>query len=197
MGSVFTPWRPCLSTSHAALIRPLRFSVSKRGFGNNASEPNEEELKKARQWLKTFSTSTIPRDIGVMTYSRSSGPGGQNVNKLNSKATLQVPLKHLHPILPRILHQDLQNSRYMAERSNSLVINSDESRKRSDNMESCYVKLYTLIQTIAKTTIPGETSQYQIDRVKGLKHAENESRLKHKKLKSSKKSSRRGSKYDE
>jgi hypothetical protein len=30
------------------------------------------------------------------------------------------------------------------------------------------VKLYTLIQTIAKTAIPGETSQDQIDRVKGL-----------------------------
>lgn len=88
--------------------------------------------------------------------------------RLNSKATLQVPLKHLHPILPPILHQGLQNSRYMAERSSSLVINSDESRKRSDNVESCYVKLYTLIQTIAKTAIPGETSQDQIDRVKGL-----------------------------
>jgi hypothetical protein len=90
MGSIFTPWRPCLNTSHAALTRPLRFSVSKRAFGNNASEPDEEELKKARQWLKTFSASTIPRDIGIMTYSRSSGPGGQNVNKYVDATFIQI-----------------------------------------------------------------------------------------------------------
>lgn len=88
MGSVFAQWRPCLSASHT-LLRPLRFSVSKRAFGTD-SKPDEEELKKAREWLKDFSTSSIPRDIGSMTYSRSSGPGGQNVNKYVDAIFIQV-----------------------------------------------------------------------------------------------------------
>ena len=90
------------------------------------------------------------------------------ISRLNSKATLQVPLHSLHAILPRIFHQELNTSRYAAERSSSIVIQSDESRKRSDNVEACYLKLYNLIQSIAKTTIPGETSEDQVERVKGL-----------------------------
>jgi hypothetical protein len=35
----------------------------------------------ARDWLKSLSSKTIPRHICEVSFSRSSGPGGQNVNK--------------------------------------------------------------------------------------------------------------------
>jgi hypothetical protein len=42
---------------------------------------DEEELRAARSWLADFTVDTIPRSVGDVSFSRSSGPGGQNVNK--------------------------------------------------------------------------------------------------------------------
>ncbi|KAF9251195.1 hypothetical protein DTO013E5_1794 [Penicillium roqueforti] len=140
---------------------------------------------------------TIPRNICELSFSRSSGPGGQNVNKVNSKATLKVPLDALLPLVPRLIHRPLRTSRYAAERAQCLIIQSDEERKQSSNVESCFDKLYQLLQSSAKEVIPGETSQEQRNRVQKLQRAQNEGRIKDKKQHSDKKSSRRGSKYDD
>lgn len=44
-------------------------------------EADKEKIAAAREWLQKFNAETIPRNIGDVTFSRSSGPGGQNVNK--------------------------------------------------------------------------------------------------------------------
>ncbi|KAJ5773572.1 hypothetical protein N7457_008468 [Penicillium paradoxum] len=174
-------------------IHCLRGLTSIRRF---ASE-GQQDLQLARDWLKALNSKTIPRNICEVSFSRSSGPGGQNVNKVNSKATLKVPLESLLPLVPRLIHQSLRTSRYAAERAQCLVIQSDEERKQSNNVESCFDKLYQLLQSSAKEVIPGETSQAQRTRVQKLQRAQNESRIKDKKQHSDKKSSRRGSKYDD
>jgi peptidyl-tRNA hydrolase ICT1 len=48
-----------------------------------AAEPDEKDLTAAREWLNKFNskTVTVPRDICEISFSRSGGPGGQNVNK--------------------------------------------------------------------------------------------------------------------
>ncbi|PYI24965.1 hypothetical protein BP00DRAFT_452573 [Aspergillus indologenus CBS 114.80] len=189
-------------------------TVAKRPFASRRSagirdedQVSEDDLSAARQWLASFSSKTIPRDICEVSFSRSGGPGGQNVNKsvpalkagssrVNSKATLRVSLDSLLPLVPRILHSPLQATHYIAPRTRSLVIQSDESRKRNENVESCYDKLHQLIKRTAMDAIPGETSQEQKDRVQKLQKTANEARIKSKKFLSSKKSSRRGSKDD-
>lgn len=46
------------------------------------SSASEEELKAARAWLAKLHAESIPlKSIGELSFSRSSGPGGQNVNK--------------------------------------------------------------------------------------------------------------------
>src|SRR5436190_8471033 len=45
------------------------------------TEPSDEDLKAARIWLDHLSSKTVPRSICDISYCRSSGPGGQNVNK--------------------------------------------------------------------------------------------------------------------
>ncbi|GFN19805.1 peptidyl-tRNA hydrolase domain protein [Aspergillus tubingensis] len=159
---------------------------------------SDHHLTAAREWVARLNSKaiTIPRDICEISFSRSSGPGGQNVNKVNSKATLRVPLKSLLPFVPQLLHAPLQASRYVAAKSQFLVIQSDESRRQTANVEACYDKLHQLLKSIAEDTIPGETSQEQRDKVQKLKKAANEARIKSKKMHSSKKSSRRGS-YDD
>ena len=41
----------------------------------------EAEITAARKWLSEFTPSLIPKDACEISYARSSGPGGQNVNK--------------------------------------------------------------------------------------------------------------------
>ncbi|KAL1975616.1 hypothetical protein VTN31DRAFT_4008 [Thermomyces dupontii] len=160
-------------------------------------DATEADLREAREWLAGFSPKSIPRNICEISFSRSSGPGGQNVNKVNTKATLRIPLSSLLPLVPSILHQELRSCRYVATRTDSIVIQSDESRKQSSNVESCFEKLHQLIEETARAVIPGETSEEQREKVKKLQKAEKEARLKAKKLHSSKKASRRSSKYDD
>lgn len=68
-----------------------RAFASRRAAANNnnlsidhtTAELDEKDLTAAREWLTKFisKTVTIPRDICEISFSRSGGPGGQNVNK--------------------------------------------------------------------------------------------------------------------
>lgn len=58
---------------HVAIL-PLRRHWSQ-------SSASDQEIEQARKWLANFDADTIPRSICDVSFSRSSGPGGQNVNK--------------------------------------------------------------------------------------------------------------------
>lgn len=65
---------PKLTTQHILL--------QKRGINDVADQNVEEhDIEAAREWLKNFNTKTIPESITSVSFSRSSGPGGQKVNK--------------------------------------------------------------------------------------------------------------------
>lgn len=73
---------------------PTFFCLSRRSFASRrAAAPaddhdqkqdqgqNSEELATARHWLSKLDAQTIPRHLCGISFSRSGGPGGQNVNK--------------------------------------------------------------------------------------------------------------------
>jgi peptidyl-tRNA hydrolase ICT1 len=101
-----------------------------------------------------------------------------------------VPLDRLLPHVPILLHAGIKSSRYVADKSASLLIQSDVSRKQAQNKDTCFRKLHELLVEIGRQTVPGETSEDQNARVKVLKRVENEARLRSKKQASNKKSSR-------
>jgi peptidyl-tRNA hydrolase ICT1 len=101
-----------------------------------------------------------------------------------------VPIAQLLPRLPAALHKPILASRYYAENSSSLLIQADESRKAQANKDTCYRKLNELILDVYKHSVPGETTVEQKEKVQRLQKAENESRLRRKKLQSNKKQSR-------
>ncbi len=88
----------------------------------------------------------IPDDQLRWTYARSGGPGGQNVNKVNSKATLRwTPPADF--MAPAAWNRFLKLAgRYLTE-SGEVVIASDEYRDQLRNIERSREKLRALILT--------------------------------------------------
>ncbi|KAF2768510.1 hypothetical protein EJ03DRAFT_328171 [Teratosphaeria nubilosa] len=180
----------------------LRYLVLSRPFGatsrlrsyatKRGGDASEEELDAARKWLAKLDPDTIPRNICDISFSRSSGPGGQNVNKVSSKATLRIPLEPLLSQIPPLLHPAIKSSRYSAGKSNELVIQADDARKQNDNVNSCFKRLHELIVEAGRAAVPGETSQGQKERVEMLQKAEAAGRRRMKEFQSKKKSARRG-----
>ncbi|RVD84543.1 uncharacterized protein DFL_006289 [Arthrobotrys flagrans] len=132
---------------------------------------DEEDLDWARSWISEANVNKkiakLPPSIGVITFSRSSGPGGQNVNKVNSKATLRVPLDKLGLHIPRVFFEALKSkgSKYLTD-GGDMVISSDSCRSQLTNTKDCWAKLYQAV--INSVRIPGKTSQGQRKRVKRL-----------------------------
>ena len=93
---------------------------------------NKEDLI---NWIESNAT---------VSHSRSSGPGGQNVNKVNTKVTLRVPLNRL-PVQEAELERIKAG---LAGRNNSdgeLVILSDETRSQLRNRELAVIRTAALI----------------------------------------------------
>lgn len=111
---------------------------------------------------------------------------------MSSKATLRVPISSLLQHIPKPLHQSINDSRYRAAKSNDIVIQADEARKQTDNVNACFRKLHELIVQAGRENVPGETSPEQMKRVEQLQKAEAAGRRKMKEFQSKKKSARRG-----
>lgn len=88
--------------------------------------------------------------------------------RVNSKATARFQMRDLTPLVPSIIHQQLQKSQYYAPNSQTLVIQADDSRKQSDNVDQCFRRLRDLILAAGKSVVKGETSPEQKARVKQL-----------------------------
>ncbi|KAF2857817.1 peptidyl-tRNA hydrolase domain protein [Piedraia hortae CBS 480.64] len=157
----------------------------------------DEDLCAARHWFSAFNKDTIPRRIGNLSFARSSGPGGQNVNKVSSKATLRIPLYTLFAHVPPLLHPLIKSSRYYAQRSNEIIVQADESRKQSENIEICFEKLHNMLLQSGREAIPRKTSPEKAKRVEVLQKIEVSRRKKSKQHHSMKKASRKTCRFDD
>jgi ribosome-associated protein len=84
------------------------------------------------------------------TFVRSSGPGGQNVNKVNSKAVLRWAVGK-SPSLPEDVRARFLKtySRRINDRG-ELVLNSQRYRDQSRNIDDCIERLRELIRAVAR-----------------------------------------------
>jgi ribosome-associated protein len=101
------------------------------------------------QTLRINNRFGILRSEISLSFVRSSGPGGQNVNKVNSKVQLRWSVTGSRS-LPEDVRQRLL-SRY-ARRINDrgeLVLSSQRSRDQSKNIDDCLAKLRELVLTVA------------------------------------------------
>jgi ribosome-associated protein len=89
----------------------------------------------------------LPSNALDFNFVRSSGPGGQNVNKLNTKAQLTVLFKDLRPHLPDAVLKRLKSiaGSQFHENPDRLVLESQESRSQRGNRQDTLDKLRELI----------------------------------------------------
>jgi len=107
------------------------------------------EALDSKRHLVVTPTWSIPVDEFRFTYSRSGGPGGQNVNKVNSKATLRWQA-HGSPSLSSDLWDRLRKrfARRLTEQG-ELLVSSQRFRDAGRNASDCLEKLRRLLLEIA------------------------------------------------
>jgi ribosome-associated protein len=89
---------------------------------------------------------TIPAEALQWQFVRSSGPGGQHVNRTSSKAVLRFDARH-SPHLPEAVRRRLlEREQARLTREGMLVITSQRHREQPQNVADCLAKLSALIE---------------------------------------------------
>ncbi|MDR1099816.1 MAG: aminoacyl-tRNA hydrolase [Treponema sp.] len=86
----------------------------------------------------------------VVSYSRSGGPGGQNVNKLNTKVTLRVRLADLEGLSGEELDRLREKLASRISGEGELVIAAEEERSQRINRERAFFRTEALIVSAAR-----------------------------------------------
>lgn len=173
------------SASRPASLRSLSMTASRHN-SDASQDHDEEEMKERRRWVASFSDLSLRRSDFSVTFSRSSGPGGQNVNKLNTKANVRLDLSQtsshapdsLDPAHPRKwLTRDLvsriaKKSPYYVASDHSLLVTSMRHRTQEANVQDALEKLHAHLLELAGEGLVGETSKEQRERVRRLENAE-------------------------
>jgi ribosome-associated protein len=115
------------------------------------------------------------------SFARGSGPGGQNVNKVSTRAELRIAVNDIIGMHPEAVDRLRQFAGKRLNREDEIVIHAGEHRSQRDNREACLVRLRELIAKaiviprIRRKTKPSRGSKerrLQSKRVTGEKKAQ-------------------------
>lgn len=86
-----------LSNNLYPILQPNLVACFSTRSTSSSSSPSftPADIQYAQSWLNNLSRNSLPPDSQFsVSYARSSGPGGQNVNKVSTKATLKLDQKY-------------------------------------------------------------------------------------------------------
>ena len=118
-----------------------------------------------------------------ISFSKSSGPGGQNVNKSNTKARVAWNLFETKSLPTEIAHKIIWQNLSRVTKDGVLIVDSDKFREQRRNLQECFVKIISICRKAAK----GEKRRVPTKPTQGS----DEKRLNSKKQRSQKKKRRR------
>lgn len=96
----------------------------------------------------------IPLQEFDLSFARSGGPGGQNVNKVASKATLRWAVKDSPSLPPGIKERFISKYSSRLSSDGELIIVSQRFRDQKKNIDDCFDKLRSMIEHVVLPPIP-------------------------------------------
>src|SRR5437867_752487 len=91
----------------------------------------------------------IPLDEFRFSFARSSGPGGQNVNKLNTKAVLRWPITSSPSLSEDVRQRFIMQFRSRVTAEGDLVLSGQQYREQSRNVHDCLEKLRAMLVSVS------------------------------------------------
>lgn len=134
-------------------------------------------------------SSDIPLDRLSISYCRSSGPGGQNVNKVNSKAEVRFHLASADWIAEPVRQKIALTHKNKINKAGELVLTSESSRYQFRNLAECLQKIRDMIAKASQVPKEPSKEDAQLQRLRIEKM--NRERLRQKRINSTIKTSRR------
>ena len=98
--------------------------------------------------LTVNSKIKVPLKEFEFSFSRSSGPGGQNVNKLNTKALLRWHIRSTKSLPPGVRERFIQKYKRRITTDGDILITSQRFRDQGRNVADCLSKLRDMILTV-------------------------------------------------
>ena len=96
---------------------------------------------------------SYPKSRLQVRYSRSGGPGGQNVNKVETKVEIRLALADLD-VSPAIRDRIAARLRGRLNADAEITLASSRHRLRSHNLRDCLERLDALLSEAAKPPVP-------------------------------------------
>ncbi|KAG4156179.1 hypothetical protein ERO13_D03G158100v2 [Gossypium hirsutum] len=134
-------------------------------------------------------TPQITLDHVTVSFARSGGPGGQNVNKVNTKVDMRFNVKQAYWLSDRIRERIMQMEKNRINKDGEIVISSTKTRTQKGNIDDALAKLQAIIDAAAY--VPPPPSEEQKKKIAKMAAIGEQKRLKSKKVLSDKKAFRR------
>jgi len=119
--------------------------------------------------------SNITKDKFQLQFVKSGGPGGQNVNKVNTKAVLRLSVTSASWIPQEVKEKLLINEKNIITKEGDVVIASEKYKSQYQNAEDAIEKFREMVRKAA--FVPAEPSEEKLKLRQERKEKANEKRL--------------------